>query len=113
MTKIEAFIRNHLLQKVQDALEEIGVRGLSVSDVRGTGHSKAATHTFRGSHYGHNLNPRLKLELLVNDEQLEEAISAIEKAAHTGEVGDGKIYTIPLGEVVRIRTGERGSAALS
>jgi nitrogen regulatory protein P-II 1 len=113
MTKIEAFIRTHLLQQVQDALEEIGLRGLTVSDVRGTGHSKAATHTFRGSQYGHTLNPRLKLEILVNDDQVDEAVGAIEKAAHTGEIGDGKIYTIPLGEVVRIRTGERGSSALS
>jgi nitrogen regulatory protein P-II 1 len=113
MTKIEAFIRTHLLQSVQESLEEIGLRGLTVSDVRGTGHSKAVTHTFRGSHYGHSLNPRLKIELLVNDDQVEEAIEAIEKNAHTGEVGDGKIYTIPLGEVIRIRTGERGSASLS
>jgi nitrogen regulatory protein P-II 1 len=113
MTKIEAYIRTHLLQSVQEALEELGILGLTISDVRGTGHSKAATHTFRGSQYGHSVTPRLKLELLLNDDQVEDAIKAIQSKASTGEVGDGKIFTIPLGDVIRIRTGERGTTALS
>ena len=113
MTKIEAYIRSHLLSKVQESLEGHDVHGMSVIDVRGMGRSKAQTHTFRGSQYGLTLSPRVKVEVLVRDEQVEEVVQAILEAAQTGEVGDGKIFTVPLGDVVRIRTGERGDAALS
>jgi nitrogen regulatory protein P-II 1 len=113
MTKIEAYIRTHLLQDVQEALEALHVSGLTVSDVRGMGHSKAVTHTFRGSQYTLSLNPRVKLEVLLHDEQVEEVAAAIQKAASTGEVGDGKIVLIPVADVIRIRTGERGNVALS
>lgn len=112
MTKIEAYIRTHLLTDVQEALEAIHISGMTVSDVRGMGHSKAVAHSFRGSQYSVSLNPRTKIEVLVLDEQVEEVVAAIQKAAGTGEVGDGKILIIPVGDVVRIRTGERGDVAL-
>lgn len=112
MTKIEAYIRTHLLTDVQEALEALHVSGMTVSDVRGMGHSKAVTHSFRGSQYSVALNPRLKIEALVLDEQVQEVVAAIQKAASTGEVGDGKIVIIPVADVVRIRTGERGDTAL-
>jgi nitrogen regulatory protein P-II 1 len=113
MTKIEAYIRNQRLEEVQEALEAIDVAGMTVIDVRGMGRSKGVTHTYRGSQYTLNLTPRLKLEIVVPDEQVAEVVAAIEGAARTGEVGDGKILITPIGEVVRIRTGERGDAALS
>ncbi|HEY0865797.1 MAG TPA: P-II family nitrogen regulator [Fimbriimonas sp.] len=113
MTKIEAYIRNQRLEEVQDALDALDIAGMTVIDVRGMGRSKGVTHTYRGSQYTLNLNPRLKLEIVVNDEQVDEVVEAIQRSASTGEVGDGKILIIPLAEVIRIRTGERGDAALS
>jgi len=112
MTKIEAYIRGHLLEKVHHALEAIQVTGMTVSDVRGMGASKGVHYLYRGAEYTLTLNPRLKLEVIVNDSQVAEVVEAIQKAASTGEVGDGKILTIPLGDVVRIRTGEKGELAL-
>jgi nitrogen regulatory protein P-II 1 len=112
MTKVEAYIRTHLVKQVQDALEELHVSGLTVSDVRGMGHSKAVTHTFRGNQYVTSLNPRAKIEVLVHDEEVEEVVQSIQRAAHTGEVGDGKIVLYKVDDVVRIRTGERGDTAL-
>lgn len=112
MTKIEAYIRTHLLTDVQEALEALHISGMTVSDVRGMGHSKAVTHSFRGSQYSVSLNPRVKLEVLVLEDQVEDVVAAIQKAATTGEVGDGKILIIPIGDVIRIRTGERGDVAL-
>lgn len=113
MTKIEAYIRSQKLEDVQDALEAIDVSGMTVLDARGMGRSKGITHTYRGSQYTLSLTPRLKLEVVVHDEQVEEVVEAIEKAARTGEVGDGKIMIIPLADVIRIRTGERGDVSLS
>jgi nitrogen regulatory protein P-II 1 len=112
MTKVEAYVRTHLLSDVQDALEAIHVSGLTASDIRGQGHSKAVTHTFRGSQYRTSLNPRVKIEVLVHDEQVEDVVAAILKSAQTGEVGDGKIVLYPVDDIVRIRTGERGDVAL-
>jgi nitrogen regulatory protein P-II 1 len=112
MTKVEAYIRTHLVKQVQDALEELHVSGLTVSDVRGMGHSKAVTHTFRGNQYVTSLNPRAKIEVLVHDEEVEEVVQSIQRAAHTGEVGDGKIVLYKVDDIVRIRTGERGDTAL-
>jgi len=112
MTKVEAYIRTHLLKQVQDALEELHVSGITVSDVRGMGHSKAVTHTFRGNQYVTSLNPRVKIETIVQDDEVADVVEAIEKAAQTGEVGDGKIVLYKVDEVVRIRTGERGDTAL-
>jgi len=112
MIKIEAYIRNNRLDSVMDALDELDVSGYSVVDIRGRGRSKGVTHTYRGSQYTVNLNPRLKVEVLVEDIQAEEVAAEIMKAAQTGEVGDGKIVLIPVSDVIRIRTGERGSVAL-
>jgi nitrogen regulatory protein P-II 1 len=113
MTKIEAYIRTQRLEEVQEALEAADVSGMTVTEVRGMGRSKGVTHTYRGSQYTLSLNPRLKLEIVVTDDQVAEVVDAIQKAATTNEVGDGKILIIPLADVIRIRTGERGDASLA
>jgi nitrogen regulatory protein P-II 1 len=112
MTKVEAYIRNHLLKEVQDALEDLHISGLTVSDVRGMGHSKAVSHTFRGNQYLTSLNPRVKIEAIVHDDEVDAVVGAIQSAAQTGEIGDGKIVLYKVDEVIRIRTGEKGDAAL-
>jgi nitrogen regulatory protein P-II 1 len=112
MTKVEAYIRTHVLKDVQEALEDMHISGLTVSDVRGMGHSKGITHTFRGNTYTTNLNPRVKIEAIVLDSDVEEVVALIQKAAQTGEIGDGKIALYPVGDIIRIRTGERGETAL-
>lgn len=101
-----------MLQQVQDALEAMDISGVTVSDVRGMGKSKAVTHTFRGSQYVTKLNPRVKIETIAEDDEVEAIVEAILKAAQTGEVGDGKILTYKIDDVVRIRTGEHGSTSL-
>ena len=113
MTKVEAYIRTNLLDKVQDALDELHIGGLTVIDVRGMGRSKVVTHNFRGNTYDTKLNPRLKLEILVNDEEVDAVVDAILESAQTGDIGDGKILLYKVAEVVRIRTGERGDGAIS
>jgi len=113
MTKIEAIIRTQRLEEVQEALTALHVSGMTVTEVKGMGRSKGITHTYRGSQYTLSLTPRLKLEIVVEDGQVEEVVTALQEAARTGEVGDGKIFLIPLGDVIRIRTGERGDASLS
>jgi nitrogen regulatory protein P-II 1 len=113
MYKVEAIIRSHKLEEVQEALEAIDFHGITVTDVRGMGKQKGVTHTYRGSQYTLSLSPRLKVEVWVLDKDLEEVVAAIEASARTGEIGDGKILVTPLSQVVRIRTGERGEIALS
>lgn len=113
MYKIEAIIRPHLFEAVQDALHEVNVVGLTASDCRGTGRQRTVTHSFRGSQYSGGTSPRLRLEVLVTEAQLNDAVDAIQKAATTGEVGDGKIFVTKLTDVVRIRTNEHGESALS
>jgi nitrogen regulatory protein P-II 1 len=112
MTRIDAYIRTQFLEDLQDALDDLDVSGLTVIDVRGRGHTKGITHTYRGSQYTMTLAPRIKLEILLTDEQVEEVVEAIRKVACTGEMGDGKIVLVPVSDVIRIRTGERGDAAL-
>ena len=112
MTKVEAYIRTHLLQQVQDALDDLDISGLTVSEVRGMGKSKAVTHTFRGNQYDTKLNPRIKIEALVDDDEGEAVVAAILQSAQTGTVGDGKIVIYKVDDVVRIRTGERGASSL-
>lgn len=112
MYKIEAIIRSHRLEPVKDALHEVGIVALTVSDCRGAGHQAARSHTFRGSQYSHGMEPRLRLELVVQDEQLSGAVGAIQQAANTGEVGDGKIFVFAVHDAIRIRTNERGQTAL-
>ncbi|MDQ2798921.1 MAG: P-II family nitrogen regulator [Armatimonadota bacterium] len=112
MQKIEAIIRPMRLDQVKQALEDIGVVGLTVTDVRGYGHQRGHTEKYRGNSYVVNLLPKIKLELVVADDVLEEALNAIEEAAQTGEIGDGKIFVTPVERAIRIRTGEEGDAAL-
>ena len=113
MFKIEAIIRPDRLEAVREALEEIDLIGMTVSDCRGTGRQRAVTHTFRGSQYGSSYNPRVRLEIAVLEVHLNSAVEAIQTAANTGEVGDGKILVTELHQVVNIRTNERGESALS
>ena len=112
MQKIEAIIRPMRLDQVKQALEDIGVVGLTVTDVRGYGHQRGHTEKYRGNTYVVNLLPKIKLELVVPDDVLEPALNAIEEAAQTGEIGDGKIFVAPVERAIRIRTGEEGDAAL-
>jgi nitrogen regulatory protein P-II 1 len=113
MKRIEAFIRVNKLDEVKQALEDAGIQGMSVEQIRGYGRQLGRTDKYRGSTYAVNLLPKLKLEVVVKDEELETAIDAIVKASHTGEIGDGKLFVSEVTEVIRVRTGERGEAALS
>jgi nitrogen regulatory protein P-II 1 len=110
--RIEAFVRVNRLEAVKQALEDAGVMGISVEQVRGYGRQQGQHEQFRGSTYALNLVPKTRIEAVVRDDQLEDAIAAIMEAAHTGELGDGKIFVSDVLEAVRIRTGERGDAAL-
>ncbi|HEY7545067.1 MAG TPA: P-II family nitrogen regulator [Blastocatellia bacterium] len=112
MKKIESIIRPHLLDAVKNALQEIGVMGLTVTEVRGFGRQKGHTETYRGSEYKIDFLPKVKIEVVIPEEMLDLAIDAIQKTAKTGKFGDGKIFVLPVEEVVRIRTGERGELAL-
>lgn len=112
MKKIESIIRPHLLDAVKNALQEIGVVGLTVTEVKGFGRQKGHTETYRGSEYQVEFLPKLKIEIALPEEMVDLAIDAIQKTAKTGKFGDGKIFVIPIEEVVRIRTGERGEQAL-
>jgi nitrogen regulatory protein P-II 1 len=112
MKRIEAIIRPIRFEAVKEALNDIGVCGMTVADVRGFGRQQGHTEKYRGSTYTLNLLPKIKIEVVVPDERVEEVISAIVEAAQTGEIGDGKIFIADVEEVVRIRTGERGEAAL-
>ena len=113
MKRIEAFIRVNKLEDVKQALEDAGISGLSCSQVRGYGRQMGRTDKYRGSTYAVNLLPKMQLEVVVKDEDLEEAVDAIVKATQTGEIGDGKIFVTEVIDAIRIRTGERGDAALS
>lgn len=110
---IVAIIRPHRLDAVRDSLQDIDVLGMTVSDCRGLGRQTTPAHTFRGSSYSHGLEPRLRVEIAVTEEHMKPVVDAIQAAATTGEVGDGKIFVYSLDEVVRIRTNERGVPALS
>ncbi|MCK9426447.1 MAG: P-II family nitrogen regulator [Ignavibacteriaceae bacterium] len=112
MKKIEAIIRPHKLDEVHSALQESGFNGLTVTEVRGYGRQKGHKEVYRGSEYNIEFVPKLKLELICDDDKLESAISIIIKYAKTGQVGDGKIFVLSVEETIRIRTEESGSAAL-
>lgn len=113
MKRIEAFVRVNRLEVVKEALEAVGVRGLSCEGVRGYGRQMGRTDLYRGSTYAVNLLPKMRIEVVVRDEDVEEALAAIVEAARTGEVGDGKIFVSDVLEAIRVRTGERGDAALT
>jgi nitrogen regulatory protein P-II 2 len=112
MKMISAIIRPHRLQEVKEALSEIGVTGLTVTDVRGAGRQKGQVERYRGSEYSVDLLAKCKIDVAVADDQCEETIQAIRKSAYTGEIGDGKVFILPLEDSMRIRTGERGEDSL-
>ncbi|OGU69025.1 MAG: transcriptional regulator [Ignavibacteria bacterium RBG_16_36_9] len=112
MKKIEAIIRPFKLEEVKEALVEEGIRGLTISEVRGYGRQKGHTETYRGSEYRIEFVPKIKIEVVVEDSKVEKVVDAILKTAKTGQVGDGKIFIYNVEDVVRIRTGESGKDAL-
>ena len=112
MKKIEAIIRPHKLDEVREALLEAGFRGMTILEVKGVGRQKGHTEVYRGSEYQVDFLPKIKLELVVTDSRLDEALGIILKVAKTGQVGDGKIFVLPAEEVIRVRTEESGEEAL-
>ncbi len=112
MKKIEAIIKPFKLDEVREALSEVGITGLTVTEVKGFGRQKGHTELYRGAEYVVDFLPKLKLELVVADATAERAVEAIIKAARTGKIGDGKIFVTNVEQVIRIRTGESGEAAI-
>jgi nitrogen regulatory protein PII len=112
MKKIESIVRPHLLDAVKSALQEVGVAGMTVSEVKGFGRQKGHTETYRGAEYKVEFLPKIKIEIAVADSIADAAVEAIVKAAKTGKFGDGKVFISKLDQVVRIRTGEQGEQAL-
>ena len=112
MKKIEAVIKPFKLEDVKDALAEIGITGMTVSEVKGYGRQKGHSELYRGAEYVVDFIPKVKLEIAVSDDMVPKVIETIENAAKTGRIGDGKIFVMPLEEAVRIRTGEKGGEAL-
>jgi nitrogen regulatory protein P-II 1 len=112
MKKIEAVIKPFKLEEVKDALADIGVEGMTVSEVKGFGRQKGHTEIYRGSEYTVDFLPKIKIEVVITDSLTEQAVSAIVKAAKTGKIGDGKVFVSPVEEAVRIRTEETGDKAV-
>ncbi|MEM6902237.1 MAG: P-II family nitrogen regulator [Pseudomonadota bacterium] len=112
MKKIEAIIKPFKLDEVKEALHEIGIKGLTVTEAKGFGRQKGHTELYRGAEYVVDFLPKVKVEVIMDDELVERAIEAIQGAAQTSRIGDGKIFVSAIEEVVRIRTGERGSEAV-
>ena len=112
MKKVEAIIKPFKLDEVNEGLSAIGVQGLTVSEVKGFGRQKGHTELYRGAEYVVDFLPKVKLEIIVKDELVSQVVETITKAAKTGRIGDGKIFVLPVDEVVRIRTGERGPDAI-
>ena len=112
MKKIEAIIKPFKLDEVKDALAEVGLAGMTVTEVKGFGRQKGHTEVYRGSEYTVDFLPKIKLEIVVDDAQLEEASKAIFGAAKTGKIGDGKVFILPIEEAIRIRTDETGAEAV-
>jgi nitrogen regulatory protein P-II 1 len=112
MKKIEAIIKPFKLEEVKGALQEIGVHGMTVSEVKGFGRQKGHTETYRGSEYTVDFLPKVKLEVVVDNDVCESALETIVKTSRTGKIGDGKIFVTSLDEVIRIRTGEKGKTAV-
>jgi nitrogen regulatory protein P-II 1 len=112
MKKIEAIVKPFKLDEVREALSELGVSGLTVTEVKGFGRQKGHTELYRGAEYVVDFLPKVKVEVVVPDKLVEQAVEAIVKAARTGKIGDGKIFVVDVGQVVRIRTGETGEDAV-
>ena len=112
MKKVEAIIKPFKLDEVKDQLNEIGVRGITVSEVKGFGRQKGHAELYRGAEYIVDFLPKIKLEIIVSDGLLDDVINAVTKSAQTGRIGDGKIFVTSLEDTIRIRTGERGEEAI-
>ena len=112
MKKIEAIIKPFKLDEVKEALQELGVQGMTVLEAKGYGRQKGHTELYRGAEYVVDFLPKIKIEVVVADDQLQAALDVIQTAARTGRIGDGKIFVSDIAEVVRIRTGESGAAAI-
>jgi len=112
MKKIEAIIKPFKLDEVKEALQEVGLQGITITEARGFGRQKGHTELYRGAEYVVDFLPKVKIEVIVEDSMVERTVEAIINAARTGRIGDGKIFIIPIEEVIRIRTGERGADAI-
>ena len=112
MRKIDAIIRPHLLDAVKNALQAVGITGMTITEVKGFGRQKGHTETYRGSEYKIDFIPKVKIEVVVPEEMVDHVIDAVAKTAKTGKFGDGKIFVVPVEEVIRIRTGERNEQAI-
>jgi nitrogen regulatory protein P-II 1 len=112
MKKIEAIIQPFKVDEVREALKSLGVDGMTLSEVRGHGHQKGHTETYRGQEYNIDLMPKIRVEMVVPDAMAEKVVAAVTGAARSGKIGDGKIFISPVEEVVRIRNGDRGEGAL-
>ncbi|NIP32261.1 MAG: P-II family nitrogen regulator [Candidatus Dadabacteria bacterium] len=112
MKKIEAIIKPFKLEDVKEALKEIGIQGLTVTEVKGFGRQKGHTELYRGAEYVIDFLPKIKLEIVIADDMVVKVVDAVTESAKTGKIGDGKIFIFPMEEVIRIRTGERGEDAI-
>jgi nitrogen regulatory protein P-II 1 len=112
MKKVEAVIKPFKLDDVKEALTQLGVHGMTVTEVRGFGRQKGHTELYRGSEYTIDFLPKVKIEVVVSNDMVDKVVSAIASAAKTGSIGDGKVFVLPMGEAIRIRTGEKGESAL-
>ena len=112
MRKIEAIIKPFKLDEVKDALHEIGLQGITVTEAKGFGRQRGHTELYRGAEYVVDFLPKVKIEIVLEANQVERAVEAIQQAAHTGRIGDGKIFVSPIEEALRIRTGEKGAEAI-
>ena len=112
MKKVEAVIKPFKLDDVKEALTQLGVYGMTVTEVRGFGRQKGHTELYRGSEYTIDFLPKVKIEVVVSDELVDKVVSAIASAAKTGSIGDGKVFVLPMSEAIRIRTGEKGESAI-
>lgn len=112
MKKIEAIIKPFKLDEVKEALQEVGLQGITVIEAKGFGRQKGHTELYRGAEYVVDFLPKIKIEVVVADEMVETVVEAIRKAAQTGRIGDGKIFVLPVEEALRIRTGETGNEAI-
>jgi nitrogen regulatory protein P-II 1 len=112
MKKIEAIIKPFKLDEVKEALQEVGLQGITVTEAKGFGRQKGHTELYRGAEYVVDFLPKVKVEVVINEDQMEKAVEAIQKAAQTGRIGDGKIFISTIEDAIRIRTGERGVDAI-
>jgi nitrogen regulatory protein P-II 1 len=112
MKKIEAIIKPFKIDEVKEALQEVGVQGITVTEAKGFGRQKGHTELYRGAEYVVDFLPKVKIEIVINEDRQEAAIEAIQKAARTGRIGDGKIFVLNVEEAIRIRTGETGADAI-